>query len=76
MNRDRRLLNKIKDSCKLTIKYNQKDIDYVWENSDNDGRYHDEASEEVAKLEGGRDEAYTILEMIEKHFKETENETS
>lgn len=75
MKQDRRLLNKIKESCELTMKYNQKDIDYTWKNSDNDGRYHDEASEVVARLEGERDEACIISEMIKKHF-EVENETS
>jgi hypothetical protein len=75
MKQVRRLLNQIKDSCELTIKYNQKDIDYAWKHSDNDGRYYDETSEEVARLEGERDEAYIISEMIKKHF-EVENETS
>ena len=51
MKQVRRLLNQIKDRCELTIKYNQKDIDYAWKHSDNDGRYHDETSEEVARLE-------------------------
>jgi len=70
MKTDRELILSIKERCELTIKYNKKDIDYAWKQSDNDGRYHDETSEEVARLEGERDEASMMLETINIYLKE------
>ena len=70
MNKDRRFLYALKESCELTMKYYQKDIDYAWKKGDNDGRYHDETSEEVARLDGGIDEAYVLSEMIREHLGE------
>jgi len=64
MKTDRALILRIKKSCELTIKYNKKEIEYKWKKSDNDGRYHDETSEEVARLEGESDTAYQMLETI------------
>lgn len=72
MDKDRDFLMSLSKSLSATIEINTKEIAYQWKKSDNDGRYYDETSDAVARLEGAKQEASDVKRSIDEYLKEGE----